>query len=320
MNITNKCPFGCSSCYKGEYTRIEDAEFFTSLAKAANIQSQALVKYINQNSDIASVIISGGEPLLLDNIGINKILENFRKIKNSNSKNTNHKITNQENIKQLVELRICTGALFQGWPFRIDDELLRLLKDYENDTGTIVHFNVHLSHPAQFTPESIKAIKRIRKYGFCINSQVPLQRDVNIFLEDKTKTLNTLYKLAELQARHGIRPYKYILHMHSGSLEYSVPLEFMLNIIGELKYRTDHPLPETWQPVSFSILCKEGNILLTPQMRLGLGKSINQDKGYVEYKIPVPYVSKDISMSSQHDQKYFKYVAYREPLVVGIND
>tara|TARA_Y100000031_G_C8214851_1_gene382845 strand:- start:441 stop:1685 length:1245 start_codon:yes stop_codon:yes gene_type:complete len=288
MNITSSCPIGCVSCYKGEYTRVSEAGFFTDLGKTSTIQTKKLVEYLNDNPEIASVIMSGGEPLLLGNQGMKKVLEKLRE------------------AQYLAEFRICTGTLFQGWPFRLDSEWLEVLRDYESETGVRVHLNAHLSHPAQFTPEALDAVARIREYGFPINSQVPLQEGVNVFREDFDKTMQTLYELAELQGRNGVRPYKYILHMNSGSLEYSVPLEFMLQILGELKYKTDHHLPETWQPVSVSILCKEGNILLSPQLALCLEKEVFAE--YVEYRIPIPH------------QRGFRDVTYREPKMEGFND
>lgn len=294
MNITNACPFGCVGCYKGEYTRVEDADFLTDFVKATSVQTEKLVEYLNENKEIEAVIMSGGEPLLLPNKGMKKILDKLKE------------------AEYLSEFRICTGIIFQGLPQRIDGGLLNYLKEFEDETGIHVHFNAHLSHPSQFTPEALIAVKKIKGYGFSINTQVPLQRNVNVFIEEdkdksKQKTLDTLYELTRLQGASGIRPYKYILHMNCGSLEYSVPLEFMLEVIGELKYRPDHPWPETWQPVSVSILCQEGNILLSPQLLFCMEKSINEKEGYVEYKIPVP-------------QNGFKTAMYREPIIKGYND
>lgn len=288
MNITTECPMGCVSCYKGEYTRTIDSEYLTDLSRAVGMQAEKLVEYLNKNSKIASVIVSGGEPLLLGNSGIEKMLNHFKK------------------AEYLQELRFCTGSLFQGWPFRIDDELLNLLKGFEEEKEIPVHFNANLSHPAQFSTEAVEAVKKIRNYGFSINAQVPLQEGINVFRNDYEKMMGTLHQLAELQGKHGVRPYKYILHMNSGSLDYSVPLEFMLGVLGGLKYRTDHPLPETWQPVSMSILCREGNILLSPQLVFGMKKEVFSD--FVEYQIPVP------------EEGGFRYVAYREPVMPGFND
>jgi len=290
MNITNMCDSGCVGCYKGKYTRVRGSKFFTDLDKATSIQTEKLVEYLNENEKIRTVILSGGEPLLLDNNGMRKVLDRLRE------------------AKHLAEFRICTGRIFQGIPYRIDDELLDMLKDFQNETGIQIHFNAHLSHPSQFTTDALIAIKKIRDRGFYINTQIPLQRNVNIFPSDREKTMQTLYQLTGLQGQSGIRPYKYILHMNVGSLDYSVPLEFMLGTAGELKYRTDHPWPETWMPVSFSILCKEGNILVSPQLVFGMSKSINKQEGYVEYKIPVP------------ENFGFRTATYREPLMLGYND
>ena len=286
MNITSQCHGKCFGCYKGEYT-LEEEPFFTQLTYV-NIQTEKLVEYLNGNPEIASVIMSGGEPLLLDNKGLEDVLEKLKA------------------AQHLLEFRICTGTIFQGSPFRIDQKLVDLLKEYSESSNVRIHINAHLNHPAQFTPEAIVAIKIVREGEIPINSQVPLQEGVNVFREDYDKTIKTLSELAELQSRHGIRPYKYILHMDSGSLDYSVPLEFMLQVLGDLKYRTDHPLPETWQPVSVSILCQDGNILLSPQLLLCMKKEICED--YVKYQIPVP------------ENKTFRYVTYKEPLMKGFND
>jgi lysine 2,3-aminomutase len=291
MNITSACPLGCVGCYKGIFTRIVGKKFYTNLKKAVSKQAKLLVEHLNEHPEIKTVIVSGGEPLLLTNDGWKKILQEFK------------------NAKYLGEFRICTGVIFQGLPFRIDDELLDMLENFENDTGVKVNFNAHLGHPEQFTPESLIVIRKIIKKGFPINSQVPLQRGVNIFIEDFDKTMQTLYELARLQGISGVRPYKYILHMNVGSLEYSVPLEFMLEVLAELKYRIDHPWPETWQPVSYCILYQKGNILLSPQMLYTIKKEVHKDKDYVIYHIPVPI-----------GERKWHTVKYVEPLLKGYND
>lgn len=291
MNITSACPFGCTGCYKGEFTRIVGTKFYTDLGKAVSKQAKLLVKHLNEHPEIKSVIVSGGEPLILTNNGYKKIFLEFRK------------------AKYLGEFRICTGTIFQGWPFRMDDEFLDILEDFENETGIKVNFNAHLGHPAQFIPETLFAIRKIIRKGFPINSQVPLQRNVNIFIEDFNKTMDTLYQLAQLQGISGVRSYKYILHMNVGSLEYSVPLEFMLEVLAELKYRLDHPWPETWQPVSFCILYQKGNILLSPQMLYTIKKDVHKDRDYVVYRVPVPV-----------GKRKWDVVEYAEPLLKGYND
>jgi L-lysine 2,3-aminomutase len=290
MNITSACPIGCVGCYKGEFTRIVGKKFYTDLYRAVDKQSRALVAYLNKRKEIKCVIISGGEPLLLPNSSIKRLLQHFKL------------------AKHLVELRICTGVIFQGLPFRIDKRLLDILEGFEKETGIKINFTAHLSHPCQFTPEALIAIKRITKRGFAINSQVPLQRNVNVFPEDMGKTLGTLLELARLQGASGVRPYKYILHMNVGSLEYSVPLEFALKALAELKYRVDHPLPETWQPVSCSILCRQGNVLLSPQLLFTINKKVCRYKDSVKYLIPVPTGGG------------WRTIEYVEPLLAGCND
>lgn len=289
MNITSTCPIGCVGCYKGTFTRISGKKFYTDLEKAVSKQTELLVSHLNEHPEIKSVILSGGEPLLLKNEDLRKMLKEFKK------------------ARYLGEFRICTGVIFQGLPFRIDDNLLGILEDFENETGIKVNFNAHLGHPCQFTPEALVAVRKIIRRGFPINSQVPLQRNVNVFMEDFEETMKTLSELAQFQGISGVRPYKYILHMNVGSLEYSVPLEFMLKVLAELKYRPDHPWPETWQPVSFCILYQGGNLLLSPQLLFSLQKRVHED--HVAYKIPL-----------QDDGGRLQVLSYKEPLLKGYND
>lgn len=289
MNVTSACPIGCVGCYKGAFTRVSGKKFYTDLEKAVFRQAELLVSHLNEHPEIESVILSGGEPLLLRNGDLRRMLDEFKK------------------ARHLGEFRICTGVIFQGLPFRIDDELLGILEEFENETGIKINFNAHLGHPSQFTPESLIAIRKITRKGFPINSQVPLQRDVNVFVEDFGKTLKTLSELARFQGISGVRPYKYIMHMNVGSLEYSVPLEFMLNVLAELKYRVDHPWPETWQPVSFCVLYKEGNILLSPQLLFSIRKKVHED--HVAYSIPLP-----------DDGGKWQIFEYKEPLLKGHNE
>jgi len=291
MNITSACPMGCVGCYKGAFTRILGRAFYTDLEKAVSSQARLLVAHLNEHPEIKSVIISGGEPLLLQNEGCAKLLSKF------------------EDAEHLAELRICTGSIFQGLPFRIDDGLLDILEAYENKTAVKINFNAHLSHPKQFTPESLLAVRRITKRGFPINSQVPLQNGVNVFVGDYGKTIGTMHRLALLQGSSGVRPYKYILHMNVGSLSYSVPLEFILRLLGDLKYRIDHPIPETWQPVSCSILCSGGNILLSPQMLLSMKKEVDCKNDSVVYYLPAAVAGGEL-----------RPFRYSEPLMHGVND
>ena len=117
MNITSACPIGCVSCYKGEFTRVRGRKFYTNLSKAVNVQSKLLVEHLNKHPEIKLVVVSGGEPLLLSNEGIKKMLNYFEK------------------ARHLAEFRICTGTIFQGLPFRINDELLDSLWNFENRLG-----------------------------------------------------------------------------------------------------------------------------------------------------------------------------------------
>jgi hypothetical protein len=79
--------------------------------------------------------------------------------------------------------------------------------------------------------------------------------------------------------------------------------------MAELKYRIDHPLPETWQPVSCTILCKQGNIVLSPLLLFTINKKVCRYKDSVLYFMPVPI-----------GNSKWQIVKYVEPLLKGYND
>lgn len=184
------CPIGCAHCYRParfknrKWELIKDDGIREPLMFLPPTNHAAeLVKRWNNDpllSDAYDLILSGGEPLMLSNTTIKEMLKELGK------------------AKYLKTLRICTGTVFLGLPFRIDDELIQIFKDFEKKTGVIVDFNVHLSHPANFSPEAIMAARKIREAGFDILTQVPLEEGVNFWRNDIPRTIEILRRVARL--------------------------------------------------------------------------------------------------------------------------
>lgn len=182
------CSAGCSSCYRGHQTR-EIAKF-----KAINPdgteqdvyfptpieQVDRLVKRWNQEENPPEdILFSGGEPM---DISIEEWQKIFETLKGA---------------KHLKFLRICTGDLFLGEPFRISDSrFLQLLKNWHKETGKPIKFATNLPHPAFITPEAVHAIMSLQKLGtgIEIQTQTPLEEGILCFQNEVEQRIQALRK------------------------------------------------------------------------------------------------------------------------------
>jgi L-lysine 2,3-aminomutase len=295
MDIQSFCPIGCVGCYKTFYTREKGEGHDMGVSKQTlEKQVRETVRWLNNNPEVYDIIISGGEPLLID-YDNNKLAILFNELKKAN---------------YLKIVRICTGVIFQGLPFRINEELLEIIKEFCKTTGKRFTFQAHLSNNYQFTPEALWAVKKIREKGFNIYSQVPIQEGINFFREDIEKSLKSFIILGQYQVRAEVEPYKYIVDMHPRTQRRYVPIELLLKIWRKLA--ESHLYPELERPRTLSILTKQGNIILSWYMLKHMSKEINKEKNEVIYKIPAIVGTKGC--------EEVKMVEYFEPIIPGIND
>jgi lysine 2,3-aminomutase len=101
------------------------------------------------------VVISGGDPLLLEDTKIEYILKNLRA------------------IPHIEILRIGTRTPCM-LPQRITPNLVRMLKKYHP-----LFINVHFNHPDELTPLAMKALGRLADAGIPLGNQTVLLKGVN---------------------------------------------------------------------------------------------------------------------------------------------
>jgi lysine 2,3-aminomutase len=136
----------------------------------------AIVKYIRQNTQIREVIISGGDPLLLETAALNKIMGELRAIKN------------------VEVLRIGTRAPVV-LPMRIDAELCACLAGHRP-----LWINTQFNHSREITAESQNACRRLQEAGLPVSNQTVLLRGVNNSFAVLSKLCNDLQRIM-------VRPY-----------------------------------------------------------------------------------------------------------------
>lgn len=133
--------------------------------------------YLEKHPQIREVILSGGEPLLLNDEILRKVIAGLK------------------SIPSIRTLRLETRML-SVLPQRITPALAQILKDAQP-----MHVVIGINHPRELTREFCEAARTLLDAGVPLASETVLLKDLN----DKTGTLSELfYSLYSLR----IRPYR----------------------------------------------------------------------------------------------------------------
>ncbi|VEN73283.1 L-lysine 2,3-aminomutase (fragment) [Candidatus Desulfarcum epimagneticum] len=132
--------------------------------------------YIKKKPEIREVILSGGDPLLLDDEQIDRILSRLKKIGHV----------------EIIRIGSRTPATL---PQRITPDLCAILRRFHP-----IFFSAHFNHPAELTPESREACARIADAGISIGNQTVLLKGVN---DDPGVMARLFFGLLT----HRVRPY-----------------------------------------------------------------------------------------------------------------
>jgi L-lysine 2,3-aminomutase len=311
------CPIGCSDCYKTRMgTRESLAPELVRAGTRLKLYHHPLLGYlvppiesrvVEQARDavrwmigdprgrqVYDVILSGGEPLLMSNETIKAVLDEFRVARN------------------LRVLRVCTGTLFMGLPFRIDDALLDILGDFSEGTGVRVTIQAHLGNYHMITPEAMMAVRKIRQHGLSIYSQIPIKNGVNFFLDDIDRTMESVIELGRRQLITAVEPYMFVVDMHPSTNAYYVPIEPLMQVWGALVESHDYPGLE--RPRTLSVLFEGGNIILSGHALFSAEKEVDRANDRVIYTLP------RIAPGKEWKATVAESFVYDEPLMPGVND
>ena len=200
LMINNQCPIVCRFC-----TRKRKIGFPGIVTRETLRQG---IEYIRNNPEIRDVVMSGGDPLLVPDKELDRILGELR------------------SIPHLEIIRIGTrvpGTL----PARITENLCSILKKYHP-----LYFNMHFNHPAEITPEVEKACAMLADAGIPLGSQTVLLKGVN----DNSEVMKGLM-LKLLKNR--VKPYYiYQADMTEGTDHFRTSVQKGLDIIKDLMGHT----------------------------------------------------------------------------------
>jgi KamA family protein len=163
-----------------------------------------LVQYLYKHPEVTSVLITGGDPMIMSEGVLNRYIEPLLA------------------VDQLESIRIGTKALAY-WPQRwvTDPDADDTLRLYERvvESGKNLAFMAHFSHPRELMPELVhEAVRRVRNTGAVIRTQAPLIRTIN----DDSSIWESMWRT---QTRMGMVPYYMFVERDTGPQDYfAVPL------------------------------------------------------------------------------------------------
>lgn len=182
--------------------------------KPGSRELRRALAYLRDHSEVRDVLISGGDPLMLEDWELGALLRELRE------------------IPHVEILRIGTRVP-SALPQRVTRSLCRTLKKYHP-----IFMSLHFNHPTELTRRSVRACSMLADSGIPLGSQTVLLKGVN----DDAKVLDELIR-ALVSAR--VKPY-YLFHLDhiKGASHFRIPVAKAVELIQELSAT----IPLAWVP------------------------------------------------------------------------
>jgi lysine 2,3-aminomutase len=167
--VSNRCPVYCRFCMRKRLVGSGDAPL-------SKVELQKAFDYIAVHPEIHDVILSGGDPLMLDDASLASILGSLR------------------SISHVAIIRIGTRVPVT-LPARITGRLCTMLQTFHP-----LYINTHFNHPDEITSESTAACALLADAGIPLGNQTVLLKGVNDTVEIMRSLMTGLLKIR-------VRPY-----------------------------------------------------------------------------------------------------------------
>jgi lysine 2,3-aminomutase len=207
--VTNFCATYCRYCTRARLVGQTGEHHFNTA------QHQRGIDYVAAHPEIRDVLLSGGDPLGMNDERLEWLLSRLRA------------------IPHVEFLRIGT-KIPAVLPQRITPSLVRMLRRYHP-----LWMSVHFLHPDELTPEVGEACERLADAGLPLGSQTVLLAGVNDDVETMKRLVHGLLKIR-------VRPYYlYQCDPIAGSSHFRTPVERGLAIVGGLRgHTTGYAVPQ----------------------------------------------------------------------------
>lgn len=200
LMVTNQCPIYCRFCTR---KRLVGKPGFLKKGEL-----DRAIEYLRAHREVRDVILSGGDPLLLPDHLLERILKALR------------------SIPHLELIRL--GSRVPGTlPQRITEKFCEIVKKYHP-----IYMNLHFNHPDELTPEVKAACGRLADAGVPLGAQTVLLKGVN---DDPEVMKQLMHQL--LLAR--VKPYYlYQADLTKGTNHFRTTVETGMQIIRSLQGHT----------------------------------------------------------------------------------
>jgi lysine 2,3-aminomutase len=201
MLVTTQCASYCRFCTRSRVVGDPTAQF-----NHANYDQQ--LDYIARTPQVRDVLLSGGDPLVLNPRVLEGLLRRLRA------------------IPHVEVIRIGTRVpVFL--PMRIDQELTAMLRQFHP-----LWMNIHFNHPKEITPEVRQACEMLADAGIPLGSQTVLLAGVN-------DCPNVMKALVQELVKIRVRPYYiYQCDLVHGAGHFRTPVAKGIEIIEALRGHT----------------------------------------------------------------------------------
>jgi EF-P beta-lysylation protein EpmB len=197
---TGACAVHCRYCFRRHYPYADDSSQRDGYART--------LRALETLADVEEVILSGGDPLLLDDDALAKLID---------------ALACQPQIKRLrLHTRLPTML-----PSRITGTLCEMLSTTRLQAVVVIHAN----HPAELGADAGHALGTLRRHGLTLLNQSVLLRGVN----DSAKVLAVL---SEALFEHRVLPYYlHLLDPVAGAAHFDVDELEARSLMDELRRR-----------------------------------------------------------------------------------
>ena len=205
--ITDRCPMYCRFCTRKRMVGQTSAISEKTIAMG--------IDYIRGHKEIRDVLLSGGDPLMVSDRKLERIISSLR------------------DIRHVEIIRI--GTRFPCvLPSRITDSLCAMLKKYHP-----IYINTHFNHPNEVTPQAKEACEKLAGAGIPLGCQTVLMKGIN---DDPIVLKELMHKLLMMR----VRPYYlYQADLTRGTNHFRTRVETGLEIMQALRgYTTGFAVPQ----------------------------------------------------------------------------
>lgn len=196
--VSGQCAMYCRHCLRKHTVKKHSSSY-------SDDEINAAIDYIRRTDKIRDVLLTGGDPLMLSDERLERIISQLRAI-------------NHVEIIRIGTRMLCT------LPQRITPELCAMLKTYHP-----IWINTQFNHPKELTEEAAVAADRLLSAGIPLGNQSVLLKGINDSLPVMKELVQGLVKMR-------IRPY-YLYQAQSlaGTEHFITPIETGLDIIQGLR-------------------------------------------------------------------------------------